>query len=82
MAKGKKTGGGSRKGIPNKITADLRAMVLGALDDAGGQVYLTTQARDNPQAFLNLVGRCLPKEVKLGGDMKLSVRLVSVKRGT
>lgn len=82
MARGKKTGGGSRKGIPNKITADLRAMVLGALDDAGGQDYLSRQARNNPQAFLGLVGRCLPKEVKLGGDAKLSVRLVSVKRGT
>lgn len=75
-------GKGRKKGVPNKITADLRAMILGALDDAGGQEYLTRQAKRNPQAFLPLVGKCLPKEVKLGGDMKLSVRLVSVKRGT
>jgi len=40
MAKGKKTGGGSRKGVPNKITGDVRAMILGALDAAGGMEYL------------------------------------------
>jgi hypothetical protein len=32
MAKGTKTGGGSRKGVPNKLTADVKAMVLAALD--------------------------------------------------
>lgn len=44
MAKGVKTGGGSRKGVPNKLTADLKAMILGALDKAGGEKYLLTQA--------------------------------------
>ena len=55
-----KTGGGSRKGIPNKVTADLKAMILGALADAGGQKYLLEQARENPNAFLTLIGRVLP----------------------
>ena len=27
MAKGKKTGGGSRKGVPNRATADVRAAI-------------------------------------------------------
>lgn len=27
MAKGRKTGGGSRKGVPNKATADVRAAI-------------------------------------------------------
>jgi hypothetical protein len=63
MAKGRKTGGRA-KGTPNKVTGDLRAMILGALDAAGGQKYLQTQARENPQAFLALVGRTLPKEIK------------------
>jgi len=27
MAKGKKTGGGSRKGVPNKATTDVRAAI-------------------------------------------------------
>lgn len=56
--------GGRQKGTPNKVTGELREMILGALDDAGGREYLTEQARDNPSAFLALVGRTLPKEIK------------------
>ena len=64
MAIGTKTGGGSRKGVQNKVTKELKDMVLGALDDAGGQDYLKRQAEANPSAFLSLVGKCLPKEIK------------------
>lgn len=42
MAKGTKTGGGSRKGVPNKVSADVKAMILSALDQAGGADYLLT----------------------------------------
>lgn len=62
MAKGNKTGG-RKKGTPNKITGDLREMVLGALSDAGGQAYLHKQAQESPTAFLSLLGKCLPKEI-------------------
>lgn len=62
-----KTGGGSRKGIPNKTTTELKEMVLGALSDAGGQSYLATQARENPSAYLSLLGRVLPHTI-VGGD--------------
>lgn len=58
-----KTGGGSRKGKPNKITKALKDMILGALDDAGGQAYLVEQANKNPAAFLTLVGKVLPMQV-------------------
>ena len=50
--------GGRQKGTPNKISADVRAMVLAALDRAGGENYLLAQAHDNPKAFLTLLGRC------------------------
>jgi hypothetical protein len=56
--------GGSRKGKPNKITKQLKEMILGALDDAGGQKYLLAQAHDNPSAFLSLIGKVLPAELK------------------
>lgn len=62
MAKGVKTGGGSRKGIPNKVNKELKDMILGALSDAGGQDYLMRQANENPSAFLSLVAKVLPKE--------------------
>ena len=56
--------GGSRKGVPNRATKILKDMVLGALDDVGGQKYLAQQARENPTAFLTLVGKVLPLQIK------------------
>lgn len=55
--------GGRQAGTPNKITGELREMILGALAAAGGQTYLETQARENPSAFLTLVGKILPTRV-------------------
>lgn len=54
---------GRPKGVPNKITGDLKAMILGALDDAGGRKYLMGQATQNPGAFMTLVGKVLPLQV-------------------
>jgi hypothetical protein len=73
MAKGIKTGGGSRAGIPNKVTKELREMILGALDDAGGQTYLYQQALDEPKAFLALIAKVIPREVenKISGDLSI-----------
>lgn len=68
MAKGKKTGG-RQKGVANVVTRELREMVLGALADNGGQEYLTMQAKDNPSAFMKLLGQCLPKDVKVSGSL-------------
>ena len=62
-AKGQSKTGGRRKGTPNKLNADVKAMILGALDDAGGQEYLAKQAKENPTAFLTLVGKILPLQV-------------------
>jgi hypothetical protein len=68
MAKGTKTGGGSRKGRPNKLTAEVKAMVLDALDCAGGVDYLTRQAENNPVAFMSLLGRIIPTQVAANPD--------------
>ena len=65
---GPKTGGGSRKGIPNKATANIKAMIEQALSDAGGAAYLLEQAHENPSAFMTLVGKILPKDVNVGGQ--------------
>jgi hypothetical protein len=58
-----KRGPGRPKGSPNAITRDLKEMILGALDDAGGRKYLAAQAVLNPGPFLTLVGKCLPREI-------------------
>lgn len=62
--KGTPKTGGRKKGTANKVTADVRAMVLTALEGVGGQEYLQQQARDNPSAFLTLVGKCLPTQMQ------------------
>lgn len=38
-------------------------MVLGALDDVGGQTYLAKQAVESPAAFMTLLGKVLPMQV-------------------
>jgi hypothetical protein len=55
--------GGRQKGTPNKLSGDIKAMILAALDKAGGAEYLYRQALDNPNAFLSLVGRVLPMQL-------------------
>ena len=52
--------GGRKKGTPNRMTKELKEMILGALDEAGGQAYLLAQAKENPNAFLTLIGKVLP----------------------
>jgi hypothetical protein len=56
-------GRGRPKGSPNKVQAAVKEMVIQALDEAGGVQYLVTQSRDNPTAFLTLVGKVLPLQV-------------------
>lgn len=56
-------GKGRPKGVLNKVTGDVKAMILGALNDAGGQEYLAIQAVANPGAFMSLIGKVLPKEI-------------------
>jgi hypothetical protein len=62
--------GGSRKGIPNKVTKELKEMILQALDGAGGVDYLQERAKDprTASAFLSLVGKVLPMTVQGAGE--------------
>ena len=58
-----KADGLGRTGRPSKITSDIKLMVVTALTEEGGVVYLRQQARENPVAFLGLVGKVLPLQV-------------------
>lgn len=62
-AKPPRAGMGRPKGSPNKMTKALKEMILEALDGAGGVDYLVVQSRDNPTAFLTLIGKVLPLQV-------------------
>lgn len=72
MALGQKTGG-RQAGVPNKVGAELKEMIMAALDDAGGVSYLVKQAVENPQAFMALLGKVLPLQAKIehGGTVTL-----------
>lgn len=63
MSKNPNLRGASRKGIPNKMNGEIRAMIHKALERAGGALYLEQQAEENPAAFLTLLGKTLPREV-------------------
>ncbi len=79
MATRTKTPGSGRKaGTPNKLTADVRAAVLGALSAVGGQKYLEDVARKDPRTFCALLGRVLPLQV--GGDPDSPIAVTLVKR--
>lgn len=82
--KGNKLGVGRPKGLANKINGELKEMIRTALDEAGGVTYLVTCARDNPNAFLGLVGKIIPKDVNVsGGDgepLTITIRGYSEKK--
>jgi hypothetical protein len=56
-------GNGRIRGVPNKITKEVKEMVAEALNRAGGVEYLVEQADKNPKAFMSLVGRIVPLQV-------------------
>jgi len=66
-----KPGPGRKKGVPNKNTAQLRDMILKALDIKGGPEYLARQADENPGPFMGLLGKVLPTQLtnSEGGDL-------------
>lgn len=66
-------GPGRPKGKPNKLSRDVKEMVLTALHDAGGAEYLRKQANKNPGAFLVLVGKLLPKQITGENGQPLSL---------
>ncbi len=58
-----KPGPGRPKGLANKLTVEVKQMVLEALEGAGGVSYLISKADTHPAAFLALVGKVIPLQV-------------------
>lgn len=70
-------GPGRPKGVPNKMTTEVKEMILKALDGAGGVDYLMERANDprTASAFLTLVGKVLPLQVQ--GDPDNPIQTVA-----
>src|SRR5215831_5318405 len=75
--KGQAKTGGRVKGTPNKLTASVKTMILGALHELGGTQYLVEQGRANPSAFLSLVGRVLPMQVDSRVEVDVDVNVLA-----
>ncbi len=62
--KGEKKPNQGKRG-PNKMTVEVKDMILTALSSAGGAEYLERRANDpkTAAAFLGLVGKVLPLQV-------------------
>lgn len=61
-------GKGRQKGVPNKLTGEVKQMILDALEGAGGVEYLIDKAETHPVAFMSLVGKVLPMQVAGMGE--------------
>ena len=72
--------GGRPQGIPNKLTADVKAAILEAFENAGGASYLLTVAQSSPQVFCALLGKVMPTQVSMtdadGGPAEITVRFI------
>lgn len=77
MAATRTSGQGRPKGVPNKLTRDIKEMIVGALHAKGGQKYLEQAADKNMAAFLALVGRVLPLQVSGEGGGAIPIQVIT-----
>ena len=68
FVKGRAKTGGRKKGVGNRQTTELRAMIMTALNEVGGVDYLVEQARKSPVGFMGLIKAILPKDVTVSGQ--------------
>lgn len=86
LAIGKGKGGPGRpKGMPNKLNAQVKEMILEALEGLGGAIYLAQKAETHPAAFMALVGKVLPLQVVGNGangehEHTVEIKFIAPKR--
>jgi hypothetical protein len=69
---GRRSGSGRKKGAENKITTDVKEMVIRAFDQVGGADWLVSQAENNPTAFMTLIGKIIPTQVNASVEAKIN----------
>jgi hypothetical protein len=72
---GKRPGAGRKKGVPNKLTAEVKAAIIAAFADAGGKDYLVMVAKTDPRTFCKLLAKVLPSQVAGNSDQPVRVQV-------
>ena len=57
--------------IATKKLLSMQEMVEQALDKAGGVEWLVMQAETNPNSFMSLVGKLMPKDVNVNSQVQV-----------
>ncbi len=70
-------GKGRPKGVPNKVTTQIKEMIVAALDRKGGVEYLVEQADKNPVAFMGLLAKIIPMQLTGEGDGPLTIQVIT-----
>lgn len=55
--------GGRKAGTPNKLTRTIKEAIEDAFEEVGAAKYLAQMAKEQPAAFLTLLGKVLPTQV-------------------
>ena len=67
-------GKGRRPGSKNKWGQDLQRTILRSLDKVGGSRYLERMANEQPAAYMGLLGKCVPREMRAEITAELTIR--------
>jgi len=60
---------GRPKGAKNKLPQQLKQALMASFERAGGEKYLLQVAMDDPKTYCALLGKILPAELKLEGQV-------------
>jgi len=74
---GKRLGAGRKKGVPNKLAANVREAVQNAFLEVGGENYLVKVAKEDPRTFCTLLGKILPTQVEAQVDQPKQYTIVT-----
>lgn len=70
--------GGRKAGTPNKVSGDVRAMALKALEAKNGVAWFQRQMDEQPAAMVAFFKGLLPKDVTVsGGGTPVVLQIIS-----